>query len=173
VRECAREPDLLEALQTTAWPDCCSADLRTHVSQCQSCTELAAIVLPLLDEHRSATLEAPVPSSAVVWWRVQRRARLEAARMAVRPITVVQGLSGACAAGLMAGAIGYVSPTVRGALSQAWSMLDGITTPDGMTLSLIAWTDLLVSPIGVAAAVGLTMAVVLAPLVIYLSDSDS
>jgi hypothetical protein len=173
VGECPRESELLEALQTTAWPDSCSADLRTHVSECQSCTELAAIVLPLLDEHRTATLEAPVPSSAVVWWRAQRRARLEAARVAARPITVLQGLSGACAAGLMAGAVGYVSPAVRAVMLQTWSTVKGITSPDAVALPPIPWTDLLVSPIAVAAAVSLTMALVLAPLVIYLSGSDS
>ena len=167
--ECAREAELLDALQTTAWPDCCSADLHAHVGDCRSCAELAAIVLPLLDEQRAATLEARVPSSAIVWWRAQRRARLEAARAAARPITVLQWLSAACAAGLMAAAIGYVSPAVRESLTRTWSMLRGITGPEAVSLTAIPWAEMLVTPVG-AVAIGLTMALLLAPLAIYLSS---
>ena len=167
--ECAREAELLDALQTTAWPDCCPADLRAHVGQCRSCEDLAAIVLPLLDEHRAATLEAGVPSSAIVWWRAQQRARLEALSVAARPITVVQWLSAACAAGLLAAAIGYVSPALRESLARAWSMVSGIMAPGAGALSALPWAEMLVSPVGAAAAIGLTMTLLLAPLAIYLA----
>lgn len=167
--ECAREAELLDALQATAWPECCSEELRVHVSACPPCGELAAIVLPLLDEHRTAALEARVPSSAIVWWKAQRRARLEAARAAAQPITILQWLSGACAAGLMAGAIGYVSPAARQVVLAAWSMLSALTMPENLALSAVPWTELVLSPVSMAAAMALTMALVVAPLAIYLA----
>lgn len=173
MRECCpREAELLEALQTTAWPESSPANLRAHVAECDSCTDLAAIVVLLLDEHRLATLQAQVPSSAIVWWRAQRRARLEAARTAARPILVIQGLAGACAVGLIAGAASYVSPAVRSSLSKAWSMVAGLTPPDRSALSAIPWTEVLVTPVGAAAAIGLTMAIVLAPVAIYLASRE-
>jgi hypothetical protein len=51
------------------------------------------------------------------------RARQEAARAVDRPITVVQGLAIACAAGLLLGLVGSVAAWVRGSTSwfSAWS----------------------------------------------------
>lgn len=170
--ECPREADLLDALQTTAWPDACGQDLRTHVRECHFCEELAAIVLPLLDEHRTATREARVPSSAIVWWKSQRRARLEAAMAAARPIAIWQYLCAACAVGLMAGALGYVSPAVRTALASAWSMLSGTAASGISPLAGGAWQEVLVTPVGIAVAAGLTMAVILAPLALYLANDE-
>lgn len=167
--ECAREAELLDALQATAWPDCSPEDLRAHVRECRSCEELAAIVLPLLDEHRAATLQARVPSSGIVWWRAQQRARLEAARTAARPITVVQRLSAACAAGLLAAAVGYVSPTMREALARMGTMLRGLAEPGSAGLPAIPWAEIIITPLGAAMAIGLTMALVLAPLAIFLT----
>lgn len=168
-RECPREAELLEALQTTAWPDCCDDGLRAHVAACGSCEALVTVVLPLLDERRAALLEASVPTSAIVWWRAQRRARQEAAEVAARPITVLQWLSAACAAGLMAGAIGYVSPAMRQPLSDAWAMVSGVVASDALALPAVPWIEIVVSPAGAAAAIGVTMALVLAPLAIYLA----
>lgn len=69
----------------------------------------------------------------------------------------------------MAAAIGYVSPALRESLSRGWGMLGGITGSGAIGLPAIPWTEVLLSPIGAAAAVGLTMALVLAPLAIYLT----
>jgi hypothetical protein len=51
-------------------------------------------------------------------------------------------------------------------------MVAGLTTPDRSALSAIPWTDVLVTPIGAAAAIGLTMAIVLAPVAIYLASRE-
>src|SRR5688500_14867403 len=102
---CAREEELLEALQSTQWPETCDPALRDHVTSCASCTDLVAVVAPLLDEHRALLHEATVPSSAIVWWRAQMRSRREAAARAAQPISVALGISVACAAGLLATAL--------------------------------------------------------------------
>lgn len=169
-RECPRETDVLDALQTSAWPDCCSEDLRAHIHACQSCAELVQTVLPLLDEYRAALLEAHVPSSGIVWWRAQIRARHDATKAAMRPITVLQGLSLACAVGLLAAAIGFVSPTFRQAA--AW-VVGTVTAAADLELPSIPWPDVqLLSPLGVAAALALLLFVVAMPLAVYFAVSD-
>jgi type II secretory pathway component PulF len=54
-------------------------------------------------DRRHLAAAAPVPASAIVWWRAQRRAREEAARTAGRPITIVQS------AGLVCGAMAVIA----------------------------------------------------------------
>ena len=174
--DCAREADVLDALQTSAWPECCSDGLRSHVAECQSCAALVDIVLALTDEHRTATMEASIPSSGIVWWRAQMRARQEATAVAMRPINLVQGLSFACGAGLLAAAISFVSPTFRswlawigGAVSEAksletsatvWSNLQAFVAPSGS------------GPVLLAAFLAITALVLLAPVAVYFSARD-
>jgi hypothetical protein len=171
--DCARENDVLEALQTSAWPDCCPAELRAHVDTCRTCADLVAVVLPLIDEHRAAALHAPIPTSGVVWWRAQMRARQEAAAAAMRPITIVQGIALACTAGLLAGAASLVSPAFRGALGWAVSAVEVLARagtpaiPDKSgTLSLLS------SPLGIAVVLAFAMVVIVMPVAIYLAAGD-
>jgi CHASE2 domain-containing sensor protein len=69
-------------------------------------------------EASSARTEAAPPSSAIVWWRAQMRARQEAARAVERPLTIVHGLAIACSAGLALSLIGTAVAGVRG--STGW-----------------------------------------------------
>lgn len=81
--------------------------------------EIEAIVAEAIAaEAALARTEAAPPSSAIVWWRAQLRARQEAARTAGRPVTIVHGLAIACAAGLALSLIGGAIAGVRG--SSAW-----------------------------------------------------
>jgi hypothetical protein len=78
--------------------------------------EIEAIVAEAIAaEAACARREAAPPSSAIVWWRAQMRARQEAARAAERPIVFVHGLAIACFAGLGLSLLGTVLATVRGA----------------------------------------------------------
>ena len=81
--------------------------------------EIEAIVAEAVAaEAALARTEAAPPSSAIVWWRAQMRARQEAARAADRPITIVHGLAIACGAGLALSLIGTAVAGVRG--SSGW-----------------------------------------------------
>ena len=81
--------------------------------------EIEAIVAEAIAAEASlARAEAAPPSSAIVWWRAQMRARLEAARAAQRPITIVHALAIACGAGLALSLIGTAAAGVRG--SSGW-----------------------------------------------------
>jgi hypothetical protein len=81
--------------------------------------EIEAIVVEAIAaEAALACAEAAPPSSAIVWWRAQMRARQEAARAADRPISIVHGFAIACAAGLALSLIGSAIAGVRG--SSGW-----------------------------------------------------
>ena len=69
--------------------------------------EIEAIVADAIAaEASTARREATPPSSAIVWWRAQMRARQEAARAVERPLTIVHALAIACGAGLLLGLVG-------------------------------------------------------------------
>jgi hypothetical protein len=81
--------------------------------------EIEAIVAEAIAaEAAVARTEATPPSSAIVWWRAQMRARQQAARAADRPITIVHALAIACGTGLALSLIGGVVARVRG--SSGW-----------------------------------------------------
>jgi hypothetical protein len=81
--------------------------------------EIEAIVAgAIAAEAALARTEAAPPSSAIVWWRAQMRARQEAALAANRPITIVHAVAIAAGAGLMLSAIGYAVAGVKG--STGW-----------------------------------------------------
>ena len=81
--------------------------------------EIEAIVAEAIAAEASlARSEAAPPSSAIVWWRAQMRARQEAALAVERPITIVHAVAIAAGAGLMLSIAGYVVATMKG--SAGW-----------------------------------------------------
>jgi len=91
----------------------------TNVAKDLTDAEIEAIVAEsIAAEAAMASAEAQPPSSAIVWWRTQMRARQEAAQLAERPITIVHALSIAAGIGLMLSVIGYAAAGVKGSL--AW-----------------------------------------------------
>lgn len=159
--ECPHEAELLEALQTSAWPDCRPQALRDHVAACASCSELQAVVLPLLDEHHAAVASAPVPPSGAVWWRAQMRARQEAARVAARPISIAQAIGLACAVGILAGGLTLLSPMPGEWFGWTAAVADALPL---IPLAEVQW----LAPATVAVLLALTMVFVLAPVAVYL-----
>jgi hypothetical protein len=160
--DCPREDDLLEALQTSRWPDACDPSLREHVGGCGSCADLLAVVAPLLQEQTMLAREAVVPSSAIVWWRAQMRSRREAAEKAAQPISFVQGIVLACAAGLLATALGMFVPTFRRSFD--WLVGTADTWP-GLAVPLSA--EMLASPVALAAFAALGLCAIVAPIALY------
>jgi hypothetical protein len=78
----------------------------------------AIVAEAIAAEAALARAEAAPPSSAIVWWRAQMRARQEAALAADRPIRIVHALAIACGAGLALSLIGTAVAGVRG--SSSW-----------------------------------------------------
>jgi hypothetical protein len=85
-RDCNRETDILRAVGSGHIDD----DVRNHIVACDVCADLMAIASAVVDDRRALMRDAPIPSSGLVWWRVNMRARQEATRVAVRAATLVQ-----------------------------------------------------------------------------------
>jgi len=116
--------------------------------------EIDAIVADAIaHEAAVAGSEAQPPSSAIVWWRAQMRARQEATQLAEKPITIVHALSIAAGVGLMLSLVGYAIAGVKG--SAGW--LADVTQSIGGSLPAISLTSPWVS---------LTLTVMLVSLVI-------
>ena len=169
-RGCAREDELLEALQASAWPDACPQDLRSHVESCGVCAGLMAVVIPLLDEHRVATMTAPVPSSGIVWWRAQMRARQEAARAVGQPISIAQAVGVACAIGVVAGGLTLLSPSVGPWFAWMGNLADALPT---VRMPAVEWSSIQgMAPLTLAVLLALMTVLILAPVALYLSQSE-
>ena len=165
--DCTREEAVLEAINDGLWPDRTDAALREHVDACSVCADLAQVAVLLQQERDGALQEARVPSSGLVWWRAQLRARQEAARAAERPIAFVEGLTVACGLGVAFAIFGLASPWVRE--WTAWTVdviaraIPGGSEVDMLTATVQGSTLWLVA---------LAAWILLAPLAIYFTVAD-
>ena len=96
--QCPFEQELLDAVTARRWPDRADESLRSHVAGCALCADVAEIAAAFFEDRDCARAEAVVPAASAVWWRAQIRAREEAARLAVRPLLIVQVIATICAA---------------------------------------------------------------------------
>ena len=168
--ECSREQEVLEALASDATLQDWTADLRVHADGCVICRDIVAVALPLLQEHHAAVEGAQPPSSGVVWWRAQMRARHEAARTATRPITVLQGVAAASAVALFLMLLNATAPTLSGwfgGLSVFSGLRDLFTLPQIELASLRPSTNM-----GILLAGACAFCLLLGPLAVYFALSD-
>lgn len=122
--------------------------------------EIDPIEVALGEDYRVLTDEAPIPSSAIVWWRAQTRARREAIEKASEPISVAQGIAVACAGGLTATAAGYYVPTFRRAI-------DWFVARTGELSGLPLPAEPLSHPAVLAVLAGVVLCAVLTPVALY------
>jgi hypothetical protein len=164
--ECPREADVLEAIAFGRWPDGCG-DLSAHAASCEVCADLVEVAVALHDDRAALCREAQPPSSGMVWWRATIRARAEATRTATQPISVLQGIAGACVVGAAAGlvTIAWQSMHWMDRIGELAMRLES-RRADIATASTFATGHGL--PILVAVAAGL----VLAPLALYITLAD-
>lgn len=83
---CHREDELLEALGRSF----VGPELESHVASCPSCSELRLVAGALLDDRAQAMMEAPLPSSGTMWWRMRVRHRHELEARARRSLLIGQ-----------------------------------------------------------------------------------
>ncbi len=151
--ECAREQEALDLVRAGRWPDGCDDETRAHITACADCGASVQVASMLAADYHAALRSARVPSSGLVWWRTQRRAREEAARTAARVITMLQagsvaagvalavGIAGADKFGRVLSAVSHEMSTA-GVFSQ-WSV--------PLLLGLAAWAAM--APVAVYLAV--------------------
>ena len=161
---CPVEQDLLDALVARRWPDRVDNALREHVNGCEICADVAEIAAAFFEDRDLARVEARVPSASAVWWRAQIRAREESARLAARPLALVQAAATLCVAAVSVAAAPAASSWVR-ALVKGVGATDWWALPSDMSFAWIvstaAYTTLPVLAVG--------LWVVLAPVVVYLA----
>jgi hypothetical protein len=133
--DCAREDEVLMMVSTGRWPEAAPAELRQHADQCQVCGELGLAAVAIGEEAEAA---APnLPSSGTVWWRAQLRARQEAARQVVRPITAAQMMAFAAMVGVAGAVFGATTQWFqRGLRTLGRSIADGVGSIPFPSLSL-------------------------------------
>jgi predicted anti-sigma-YlaC factor YlaD len=167
---CDREEDVLEAVMSGQWPPLPGNNvaLRGHVDGCPSCRDLVTVAAALRDEHDLAFRDAHLPTSGQVWWRASMRTRAEAAATAARPILVLQGLAGACAAGLSAALVTLAWPSILLPLA---SIVD-IMSREAQRLGLAAVSTAEIQQAFLSVAVVVAAGLILTPLVLYLVLSD-
>jgi hypothetical protein len=164
--ECPREDDVLEAIAFGRWPERCS-DLAAHASSCDICADLVEVARALHDDRSALCREAQPPAAGMVWWRATIRARAEAARTATQPISMLQGVAGACFVGAAAGlvTVAWRSMYWMGRIADLAVHLESRRADIASATTLAAGHGL---PILVALAAGL----VLAPLALYITLAD-
>ena len=164
--ECPRESEVLTMVVTRQWPERVPDDLRAHVDSCETCAELAVAAQAIeIEAEMTRPLSRDLPSAGTVWWRAQLRARQEAVRDAVRPMTAVHTLSlaaifavvgaifGASAQWFQSG-LRSLAATARGIVASI--DLPSISLPtDAASLSTTSGAMLIIVAVGIVAAVAI------------------
>jgi hypothetical protein len=91
---CEKEAAVIEAVRRGVW----DGDLRAHASDCQACSDAVLAAETLRTMQASDLVDAQVPSAGWMWWRMQLRAKREAAERVTQPITLIQQATYACIA---------------------------------------------------------------------------
>lgn len=164
--DCPFEADVLNAVYTNRWPERVDANLRAHVTGCVVCSDVVDVAKAIEEEFDIARAEARVPESGLVWWRAQMRARQEAAREAVRPITIAQAVGLAATVGVLGAVFGATTTWFQHALrwlGAALSSLLAFRLPElpPSLVTLVTEHSLLLA--------GAAACLLLAPLAVYLA----
>lgn len=137
-RQCAREADVLDALQAGH----VTAELSHHLEECADCREIESVAGALLDDRATSLSEARIPSSGTMWWRMQIRLRGDAEVRTRRALVLGQGITLLVALGLIAILLGdWLLPGITSTFSGI-----SLTTPI-VTLSVLAVVALIAVPV--------------------------
>jgi hypothetical protein len=109
--KCVRESEVKDLLGRGHWPDACSSDLRTHVSECRTCSDTVLLTQAFRGERAIAATEAKLEPSGVLWWRAQLRRRNAAIERIGKPMLGAQIF--AIAVTLLAATVFLVSQSSR------------------------------------------------------------
>ena len=162
--ECPREQDALDAVAARRWPGR-DDELSAHIAHCDVCGDLVAVAAALRDDWDAVADQPPLPVADLVWWRAQVRARTEAARLAGRPITVVQAISAATALGVALAVSTFAQAPVLDSAQwlagELWSWVPRLAV-NAEAASLVLRATVL--------GVGLWLALI--PVAVYLSNDE-
>ena len=167
--DCCREEDVLDALSSGRWPDRADEELTAHVAACAICTDVVSVASAVLEVRDGEPGDMRIPSSAVMWWRAQMRARQEAAREAARPVNVAQVVALVSVAVLTVAALVALSPWVGGLLG-GW--ISGVREIASGDMAAIKAPAALLAGGWMLPALMIGVWLVLAPVAIYFVVAD-
>ena len=150
---CEWQSEVLEIARSGGWPDRADDGLLAHVAACVTCGDLVAVAAAIAADCAAAVSHAVVPPSGAVWWRMQRRKRLEAENSARRIITALQGAS--IAAGVIAVALllpSLWSGSFAGLLGGAFDLVRGTVSSLALPLVIAGVTVLAAMPVALVLA---------------------
>ncbi len=90
LRSCPREAEVKALVERGQWPQACASELRTHVDNCRSCSELVLVTAAFQRARNQAVGAAKLGSPGLLWWRAQLRRRNAAVERISRPILSAQ-----------------------------------------------------------------------------------
>ena len=123
--ECQYEADVVTMVYTGRWPERAPDELRAHAATCAVCSDVA-VVAAAIESETTENAAPSLPSSGTMWWRAQIRARQDAAREVVRPITAAQALGLAALFGTVGAVFGATAPWFQSAIRWFGSALSGM-----------------------------------------------
>jgi hypothetical protein len=162
--DCPREPDVLDAVASRRWPDR-DVEIAAHIERCAVCADLAEVVTALKTGSEESWSDATLPPGEVVWWRAQVRARGEAARVAARPIWIIQTLGAGSALGLAAALVVLGGTSLTNAASWLSSLVTGWIGHAPISLDAAGLVFR-----GIVFALGVWLALV--PVAVFLASDD-
>lgn len=86
LRTCARQSEIQEMLVSGHWPHACPPELRAHLADCRSCSDLVFVTHAFQQSRAITAAQAQLPAPGVLWWRAQLRRRNAALERVGRPI---------------------------------------------------------------------------------------
>jgi len=167
--DCCREEDVLDALTSGRWPDRAGEELRTHVAVCAICTDVVTVASAVLEVRDGEPTDMRIPSSAVMWWRAQMRARQEAAREAARPINVAQIVALVAVVAITVAGLVALSPWFGGLLG-GW--VSAVRESASSDMAAIRAPSALLAGGWMLPALMIGVWLVLAPVAIYFAVAD-
>jgi hypothetical protein len=166
--ECPRERELLATIVGGRWPAGADPDLVAHATVCRGCAALAELASTLVLERDTASSQACILPSAVVWWRAQLRARQEATRKAARPINAAIGLAFASIAGLAAAVMPLAGGSLRECLAWFGTAMPSVHLPAiPLATGLSSTWSLLSGPVPLALLAAASIWLIAAPFALY------
>lgn len=157
--DCGRETEVAEIVSSGAT---LSEDLGEHIESCPVCRDLVDVLEAFRETYTAELQETRVPPPMLLWWRAELQLRRDAARRAVRPITLAHAFAAAAAIGvaLALGRLLFASEAVFDRVGE-------------LTGDLAIYGETAVSSVGVPLLlIGAGCCLMLAPLAAWLLSED-
>jgi len=162
--QCEFESEVLAAVVEARWPGRAGADLVAHAAGCPICADIVTIASAIEGSREEMSASGRIPDSGRAWWLAQRRARLEDAEIANRPLQAAQWAALVCAIALLAvygsaAAARFAAGIGRIASGSGFALAAGLTTAAGLLaghagLALAMAAVLLLVPAAACLAIG-------------------